>query len=86
MGDIDRKFKKRNKKSIRKIKKHTYLELEIEHSLYLELKDLTIIYEASVSNLIYFSLKLLIKTKNILLYENCEKDETHVNTHIVLLK
>jgi len=76
MKYLDCKFNKREKKYRR--------NYEIDDTLYCGLEELSLVYDASVADLINASLEHLIDNENIRLYEK-NKSEIAV-THTVLIR
>ena len=53
---------------------------EIDSSLYESLEELTLIYQATVADLINTAIEYLIKTENVLLYEKPKNEITTIHT------
>ena len=72
MSYLDSRHNKREKKLRR--------NYEIDSSLYESLEELTLIYQATVVDLINTAIEYLIKTENVLLYEKPKNEITTIHT------
>jgi hypothetical protein len=75
MGYFDTKFNRREPKSRR--------NYEVDNSLYVQLEELSKVYDASVNDLLNACLELLIETENVEVYKKAKTEISVVHTLLI---